>query len=107
MATKTEIIDLIELNLADESDISAELHREVELKLVDEIFSPVNVDSTVSPVTVFQALIQYSEYEIMCKKVGNMVTVQGFFLNSSTLIEPNTPIFKIIDTNFLPLANKV
>lgn len=100
MATKTEIIDLIEFNLADESNISAELHREVELKLVNEFFSTVHVDAHGLPVSIFQQLHAGLEYQIATKKMGNLVFLYGFVSKGGDI--GISPILNIVDDAFKP-----
>lgn len=105
MATKTEIQNLINENLADESNIIAEKHREVENKFLDEFFSPIIIDDNNSPVNIFQGLVSGAEYKIMTKKVGNIVTCQGFWKRHPESTLPLTAILKIVDPEYAPLSN--
>ena len=106
MATKTEIQNLIDMNLANEIGITAEAHREVENAFVDELYPDTFVDTKNTPPQKILCLQpdKVSEYTFITSKSGNMVTIQGYYI----LIIPSPlgeNLFQIIDENYeLPVG---
>ena len=98
MATKTEIQNLIDVNLADESDISAEAHREVENKFVDEFFPTTIQDSYGNPTNIFQLVSSLNDFNIKSKRIGNVVYVNGFISFPGAVIGN---LFQIVDSDYL------
>ena len=106
MATKTEIQNLIDVNLADESDIIAEAHREVENAFVDELYPDIFTDTKDTPPQKILCLQpeKISGYKIISSKSGNMVTLQVSYTTSDT-VGFFSNLFQIIDENFtLPVG---
>lgn len=103
---KTQITNLVNTNLADSSDITAEEHREVELALVDELYADKIDDVTLSNgnvlaiATGISGLISFSIESI---KRGNDITMSGFIKNiSNSIIGSNTLLLDIVNIDFSP-----
>lgn len=101
MATKSELEDLIDVNLADESEIIALRHREVEHAFVGELYPDVFVDTKDTPPQKILCLQpeKIHSYTFITSKSGNMVTIQGAY-RTSTVTGIYENLFQITDENF-------
>lgn len=100
MATKSELEDLIDVNLADESNIISEKHREVEHAFVGELYPDVFVDTKDTPPQKIMCLQpdKITSYTFITSKSGNMVTIQGQYITTvQTGLFEN--LFQFVDEN--------
>ncbi len=87
MSTKLEIIELINTNLADDSEILASEHRDVEKALVNELFPDIFSEKDSSfEITTKNTVNTKLKYNIYFIKQGRMVYVYGSITNTSTEI---------------------
>lgn len=89
MSTKLEIIELINTNLADDSEILASEHRDVENALVNELFPDIFSEkdsSLTNEITAKNTVNTKLKYNIYFVKQGRMVYVYGSITNTSTEI---------------------
>jgi len=110
MATKTTIQNLINVKLADGSDITAEEHREVENELLLNSYGVVEneKDSSLSNVVTTKNTINTSlKYNIYMCKQGRVVNVFGTITNSSaSIVDINSAddfFFEVTNSEYLPL----
>lgn len=99
MGTKGTLTTLITVNLADESDIQAQSHREVEEYIRDCVF-PDLIQDNQSSSTVLLSLISGLTFGATISRHGNLVVINGNF-NTPTYLAGNTNIFqfKLSDYN--------
>ena len=108
---KTDIVSTIEVNLADSSAITAELHREVESNLLNEIYPDVIFETRSSnTITNENTNAQYltNDYQIYIAKQGRTVTIYGTIINGSSFLigdNINAWFFEIVNTEFQQKAN--
>lgn len=92
MGTKSGLTTLINENLADESEIPAQLHREVEQYIRDCIF-PDLIHDNQSSSTVLLSLISDLTFAATVTKHGNLVVINGNFI-TPVYLAANTNIFQ-------------
>lgn len=106
--TKSDMIDKIDTNLADFSDIVPSEHREVEEMFVDEFYGIEKREYNASGTnTILNATPAVSgvTYNLYFKKVGNTVSVQGSLTNGSGgNISGNTTLFNVINSEYEKLT---
>ncbi len=89
MSTKTILQNLINTNLADDSEILASEHRDVENALVNELFPDIFSEkdsSLTNEITAKNTVNTKLEYIVYFVKQGRMVYVYGSITNTSTEI---------------------
>lgn len=101
MKSKSEIENLIDTNLADDSQIPAELHREVEYELVNELYGTQVVDTNSTPAQAITSVIANAGYNIELVKQGGICHVSGSFRPITSHVG-NTQMLMIIDPLFNP-----
>ena len=105
MSTKTQLLNLVSTNLEDASNIPAELHREVENNIIENLYQPTKIDTNGDTPSVFSLLSPAIDtYRISTKKQGNIVYVTGYF-SVNTLVTSSFVMFTIIDNEYKPHAN--
>ena len=108
---KTDIVSTIEVNLADSSAITAELHREVESNLLNEIYPDVIFETRSSnTITNENTNAQYltNDYQIYIAKQGRTVTIYGTIINGSSFLigdNINAWFFEIVNPEHQQKAN--
>lgn len=108
---KTDIVSTIEVNLADSSAITAELHREVESNLLNEIYPDVIFETRSSnTITNENTNAQYltNDYQIYIAKQGRTVTIYGTIINGSSFLigdNINAWFFEIVNQEHQQKAN--
>lgn len=101
MATKSELEDLIDVNLADESNIIAIKHREVEHAFVNELYPELFIDTNLVPpqkIMPIHEIVIGQNYNIKTFKSGGLVTISGFFNTNGLILFGD--LFQIIDEEF-------
>lgn len=102
MSTKSQLLDKITLNLEDGSNIPAELHREVEDLIVENLYPDTIVDNNGGTPIVFSATSPYlTDYRICTKKQGNIVHITGYF-KVNTVVAGSFNLFTILDDEYKP-----
>lgn len=103
---KIDIVSTIEVNLADSSSITAELHREVESNLLNEIYPDVVFETrTSNTITSENTNAQYvtNDYQIYIAKQGRKVTIYGTIINGSAFLvgdNINAWFFEIVENEY-------
>jgi hypothetical protein len=96
--TKTGLQTLVSTNLADNSNIPAELHREVENELINSIYGSVHTQSAVG------GNIPYS---IRIEKRGDLCFISGEVENETPQsMQVGTNIFNITNVSFAPASTQ-
>lgn len=100
MATKSFIENKIYTNLADESDIPAEKHREIEQLLLDEISPDPIVFSNELPPDIILSLVPNMSFSGTISKHGRLVVINGRLKLEAGYISTGTQIFQIVNPNY-------
>jgi len=92
--TKTQLEALVSTNLADNTNIPATLHREVENELIDSVYGSVHTQSSVG------GNIPYS---IRIEKRGDLCFISGEIENGTPQsMQVGTNLFNITNVSFAP-----
>ena len=105
MANKSTLDNLIDTNLADESNITAEEHREVENYISGSLFGVMKKDSNLTSTQVFVAVsgVNMGRFNSNITKSGNLVTgFIRFLINNSTL---NLHVLSIVESEYIINSN--
>lgn len=103
MATRSQIQNLIDTNLADESDIHAVEHREVENAFLGQFYDNVITENSGNPPVILSPMQANLTYSIRIKKVGNIVFMSGrIWKHSGAAINQTSNLFDIIDSEYVP-----
>lgn len=105
MSHKLQLLNLVSTNLEDASNIPAELHREVENNIIENLYPPTKVDTNgVTPSVFALTSTAIDTYRISTKKQGNIVYVTGYF-NPNSYGSVGVAMFTIIDNEYMPHLN--
>lgn len=101
--TRQELIDLVNINFADESNITAEELRKYTNALLDAFYPDAVVDNSLTEsITTKSNLF----YEVVFAKNGRFINVQIKFINLGTTILNNQRILTIKESEFLQFEDQ-
>ena len=105
MATKAEIQNLINTNLASGSNIEAVDHRAVLNEVLDNLYGIKKFDENSLTATTNNVVTSEEvdlAYKIFITKTGTRVNIDGFIFNQKgTIIPSNTVFFTLSDPEYL------
>ena len=101
--TKAEIQTLSNTNIADDSNILPEEHREVNDALINEIYSTDIFSDGISPSNDIINKLNADIYiNINIEKTGNKVFIRGFVFNESTQTFFYNDFAEIVNADYFP-----